>query len=368
MTGTLVLSDKALATGAAVTTASLAQGDTIATNKYIVTLTDSAGARVTGVTPAVTVTAGTAGAATAAATSSTQDAEGTADALSTLYTAPATGTSDTITWSVATGGGTSISTSLAISLITSVAVAANGANMEGTGNGGYLEVTDTADTDLAAGGAVYAMSLDPANTSKITTDIFLTVTASGAFVPNAVLGVALTGTTPSAQRTASATTITTDASGKASVDVAVVSPRNGETVIVTITSGSKTVGVATYTFANAAVTIAEISAGPAQAITQKAGTSTPVTVTVVDQYGQAVANKRVQLSVSGPSAPTSAPVILTDPKGVASYTVTGTTAVAGQADIVTVTHYDAGAVTAGADDIVTITYTAGDVAAASMTV
>jgi len=368
LTGTLTLSDKTLATGAAVTTATLAQGDTIATDKYIVTLKDAAGAVVSGVTPAVTVTAGTAGAATAAATSSTQDSEGTADALSSTYTAPGTGTSDTITWSIATGGGNSISTSLAISLITSVAVAANGANLEGSGNGGYLEVTDTADTALDAGNAILQSKLDPANTTKITTDIFLTVTATGAFIPNGVLTVALTGTTPSAQRTASATSITTDASGKGTVDVTVVSPRAGETVVVTITSGSKTIGVATYTFDSTAPTIAEISAGPAQAITQKAGTATPVTVTVADQYGQAVANKRVQLSVVGPSAPTSAPVILTDAKGVASYTVTGTTAVAGQTDIVTVTHYDAGAVTAGADDIVTITYTAGDVAAASMTV
>ena len=368
LTGSITLSDKTLADGVAVASASLAQGDTIATNKYIVTVKDAAGALVTGVSPAVTAAAGTTGATTAAATSDVQDSEGTADALVSTYTAPATGTSDTLTWSLATGGGNSISTSLTISLITSVAVAANTANLEGLSNGGYLEQTDTAQAGLAAANATYAMDLDPANTTKITTDIFLTVTATGAFVPNASLSVALSGSTPSAQRTASATTITTDTAGKASVDVAVVSPRAGETVVVTIKSGSKTIGIATYSFVASTVAIGTIVAGPAQAITQKAGTATPVTVTVVDQYDQAVANKRVQLSVSGPSAPTSAPVILTDPKGVASYTVTGTTAVAGQTDIVTVTHYDAGVVTAEANDIVTITYTSGDVAAASMTV
>ena len=361
LVGTLSVIDAT--TSAAVTAVTLAQSDTIATTKYDIKLVDSTGAVVEGVTPTLAVAAGT----TATLTSAITGASGTGDALAATYTAPATGSTDTLTWTITAGSSASITTSLPITLNTSVALTTNSAILTVAGNGGFTAGTPAIRNNLATGNATAAPSADPATTTKLTTGIAVTVTATTAAVAGGVLSVSLSGTTPTANMTASATTITTDAAGKASVDVTVAAARATETVIVTIKSGALTIGEATYTFTASAVTVTEVSMGPAQAITSKAGTATAVKVTVVDQYAQAKANQRIQLSVSGPSAPASAPILLTGADGTATYSVTGTTAISGQSDIVTVTHLNAAGVTAEADDVVTITYTSSDVAASTIT-
>ena len=348
------LSLTSASTGAAITSIALANSQATTAANYVLTAKDSAGRVIKGVTPVLTASAGTVttavGTTVAAGTDSTF-----------VYTAPATGTSATLTFTMFGGSAGNTTLSIPVSIGATYGTNAYGANMEVTANGGRLETSDASDFDLSNSSA-YAVTLDPANTTSISVSFNLQNVVAGAFdspVSGANLTVALGGTLPSAQRTLASSAVTTDAAGTATATIAVNTARTTEDLTVTFSSGTASLGVATITFTAATTTIAEIVAGPANAITQQAGTATAVTVTATDQYGQAAANKRVQLTIVGPSAPSGGTtVVVTNASGVASYTVAGTTSVTGQTDTITVTQFEGSGVTAGANDIIAISYVA----------
>jgi hypothetical protein len=352
LAGSLTLTSAS--TGAAITSIALANGQATTAANYVLTAKDSAGRVIKGVTPVLTASAGT----VTTAVGTTVDA-GTDSTF--VYTAPATGTSATLTFTMFGGSAGNTTLSIPVSIGATYGTAAYGANMEVTANGGRLETSDTSDIDLSDSSA-YGVTLDPSNTTSINVSFNLQNVVGGAFdsaVSGANLTVALGGTLPTAQRTLAASAVTTDAAGTATATIAVNTARTTETLTVTFSSGTASLGVATITFTAATTTIAEIVAGPANAITQQAGTATAVTVTATDQYGQAAANKRVQLTIVGPSAPSGGTtVVVTNASGVASYTVTGTTSVTGQTDTITVTQFEGSGVTAGANDIIAISYVA----------
>jgi hypothetical protein len=364
LAGTLALTSAS--TGAAITSIALANGQATTAANYVLTAKDAAGRVILGVTPVLTASAGT----VTTAVGTTVDA-GTDSSF--IYTAPATGTSATLTFTMFGGSAGNTTLSIPVTIGATYDTAVYAAGMESTGNGGYLETTDTADYDLSSTGAVYAMKLDPANTTSVSADFYLYKSAStNSAFGDAVAGAVLTAsidansTLPLAQRTLAATTLTTDSTGKVTATIAVNTARNAETLIVLIKSGTATLGTATFTFETAAATISTIFGGPANAITQQFGQPTALTFEAYDQYDQAISNKRLQLTVTGPSAPVGGTtVVVTNASGVANYTVAGATSVTGQSDIVKVTEFEGSGVTAEADDIVTISYVATAPAVAS---
>jgi hypothetical protein len=364
LAGTLALTSAS--TGAAITSIALANGQATTAANYVLTATDSAGRVIKGVTPVLTASAGTV--TTAVATTGDAGTDSTF-----VYTAPATGTSATLTFTMYGGSAGNTTLSIPVTIGATYDTAVYAAGMESTGNGGYLETTDTNDYDLSSTGAVYAMKLDPANTTSVSANFYLyksasTNTAFGDAVAGAVLTASIdaSSTLPTAQRTLQASSLTTDSTGKVTATIAVNTARDAETLIVVIKSGTATLGTATFTFENAAATISTIFGGPANAITQQFGQPTGLTFEAYDQYDQAVSNKRLQLTITGPSAPAGGTtVVVTNASGVANYTVAGTTSVTGQTDIVKVTQYEGSPVTAEADDIVTISYVATAPAVAS---
>jgi hypothetical protein len=341
-------------TYASITSLALANSQVTSAAAYALIAADADGRVIQGVTPVASATAGT----ISTAVGST-DADGWDTDFA--YTAPATGTSATVTFTMF--GGSAGNTTLSIPVTIGATYAANtfGTNMEVTANGGRLETSDISDYDLSSA-AAYGVTLDPSNTTSISVSFNLQNVVAGAFttpVSGANMTVSLGGTLPTAQRTLAASAVTTDALGTATATIAVNTARDAETLTVTFKSGTASLGVATVTFTAAATTIAEIVAGPANAITQQAGTATAITVTATDQYGQAAGNKRVQLTIVGPSAPVGGTtVVVTNASGVASYTVAGTTSVTGQTDTITVTQFEGSGVTAGANDIIAISYVA----------
>jgi trimeric autotransporter adhesin len=352
LAGTLALTSAS--TGAAITSIALANGQATTAANYVLTAKDAAGRVILGVTPVLTASAGT----VTTAVGTTVDA-GTDSTF--VYTAPATGTSATLTFTMFGGSAGNTTLSIPVSLGATYGTADFGANMEVTANGGRLETSDVSDFDLSNSSA-YGVTLDPSNTTSISVAFNLQDVVAGAFdgaVSGANLTVALGGSLPTAQRTLAASAVTTDALGTATATIAVNTARTGENLTVTFSSGTASLGVATITFTAAATTIAEIVAGPANAITQQAGTATAITATATDQYGQAAGNKRIQLTIVGPSAPVGGTtVVVTNASGVASYTVAGTTSVTGQTDTITVTQFEGSGVTAGANDIIAISYVA----------
>jgi hypothetical protein len=371
LTGTLTF--RSSVTLATVSSISLANGDGITTG-YQLRLTDSTGAVVEGVTPTVSSAA-----RATTAQAGTTSAAGLTTASNWTYTAPGTGTSDTVSFSVSAGSSASITTSVAIALSPSYATASYDGAIAVTANGGRVASgtqSNTSRVDLSGGDAVYNyLRLNPADTTTVTVTYTLLNNAAPKLpVSGATLSFAFQdpGTTSegqtdstsgtylaSAARTLSATSVTTGADGKASVTATLVGPRNGEDFRITVRTGGTLIGYADFLFTTAAVAIGTVSAGPAATITQGAGLSTAVTLTALNQYSQAVPGTRIQISVTGPSAPSAAPILTTGADGTATYTVAGTLAVAGQSDIVTITNLNGGsAETAGADDVVTINYQA----------
>ena len=371
LTGSLVF--RSSVTLATVSSISLANGDGITTG-YQLKMTDSTGAVVQGVTPTVSSSAG---ATTAQA--GTTGASGTTSASNWTYTAPGTGTADTVSFSVSAGSSASITTSVAIALSPSYATASYDGAIAVTANGGRVASGTQSNTTRAAlnGGDAYYnyLRLNPADSTSVTVTYTLLNNAAPKLpVSGATLSFAFQdpGTTSegqtdstsgtylaSAARTLSATSVTTGADGKASVTATLVGPRNGEDFRITVRTGGTLIGYADFLYTTAAVAIGTVAAGPAATITQGAGLSTAVTLTALNQYSQAVPSTRIQISVTGPSAPVSAPILTTGADGTATYTVSGALAVAGQSDIVTITNINGGgSETAGADDVVTINYQA----------
>ena len=363
LAGSLTLTNavSSISTGVVVTSIALANSQATTAANYVLTAKDSDGRVIKGVTPVLTASAGTVTTAVG-----TTVAGGTDSTF--VYTAPATGTSATLTFTMFGGSAGNTTLSVPVSVGATYFTSDYAAEITGTGNGGALDGTTTEDYNLTSGGTTYTTDLDPANTTSVTADFYLYEYGTSSAFGDPVSGASITasidntaGTAiPIAQRTLAASALTTDSTGKATATIAVTSARNTETLTVKFSSGTSVLGTATFTFTSAATTIAELSVGPANAITQQAGTATAITVTATDQYGQAAANKRVQLSMVGPSSSsTGTLVVVTNASGVANYTVTGTTAVTGQTDTLTITNFDGGSsLTAGANDVVAISYVA----------
>jgi trimeric autotransporter adhesin len=365
LAGTLVFRNST--TLATVPTISLATADGITTG-YQLVLRDSAGAVVQGVRPTVSSSS-----SATTAQGGTTDAAGLTSTTDWTYTAPAQ-TSDTVTFTVTAGTSASITTSVAIAIGASYATADYDGAIAVTANGGRVASgtqSNTTRADLSGGDAVYDhLILNPANTTTVTVTYTLLNNAAPKLpVSGATLSFAVgaptssvgggASTLPTAARVLSATSVATGADGKAAVTVTITGARTNEEFGVVISSGGTQIGYADFLFTDAAVAIGSVFAGPAQTITQGAGTATTVTLTALDQYSQAAVGTRIQLLVTGPSAPTSNPIVTTGADGTATYNVSGTTAVAGQTDTVTITNLNGGgSVTAGADDVVTINYLA----------
>jgi hypothetical protein len=162
-----------------------------------------------------------------------------------------------------------------------------------------------------------------------------------------------------------ATTVLTNASGKATLTVTCSSPADGTSATVTWTSGANT-GSEVINWAKSKPYA--ISASPAGPMTVALKSATTVTFTVTDAFGAAVVGEVVNLTVTGSNNTAASPLLVpsatTDAKGQVSYTLTDALAIAAGTDAIKATSTTVTSVT----KTLTLTYAATVPVAAAMKV
>jgi len=223
--------------------------------------------------------------------------------------------------------GTSVTASIAISVITATTAVLTGTQVKLAATGIAAADTEFRDITIASGAGTIAYTLPvAATTAKLTVDAGTTVTAGQALTATTTWSgnYATANVTPAS---ANVQTVFTDASGRVVIDLTNSSPVAGAVATVKITGFATVTESLTITSTWAAATVTSLTIlDPADGIYAKTKSATVFSIEVDDQFGNPIAGAQITPSLSSTSANYSATTtyapVTTGANGIATWTLT----------------------------------------------